>query len=174
MQSECLHFCYFAVSVSRFILAMYSVRSFCMCSSNACLAFKNSQFLNAFFQNLYTKSQFFVSRADSQRVLFRSSNHMGVGGSSHYQLVDLMSRALNVVFNLCTSFSHYKKYITILLFSLNFCTLACIFASLNTLISVFYLSCIRDHKIQQQLKRMGVGASSEDDQIHSGRCLQLD
>ncbi|XP_068896560.1 disintegrin and metalloproteinase domain-containing protein unc-71 isoform X5 [Tenebrio molitor] len=48
------------------------------------------------------------SRADSQRVLFRSSNHMGAGGPSHYQ----------------------------------------------------------EHKMQQ-LKRMGVGSASEDDQGHS-------
>ncbi|XP_063921838.1 disintegrin and metalloproteinase domain-containing protein unc-71 isoform X2 [Zophobas morio] len=47
-------------------------------------------------------------RADSQRVLFRSSNHMGAGGPSHYQ----------------------------------------------------------EHKMQQ-LKRMGVGSASEEDQGHS-------
>ncbi|XP_044261507.1 disintegrin and metalloproteinase domain-containing protein 11 isoform X8 [Tribolium madens] len=49
-----------------------------------------------------------LSRADSQRVLFRSSNHMGAGGPSQFQ----------------------------------------------------------EHKMQQ-LKRMGVGATSEDDQGHS-------
>ncbi|XP_072380540.1 uncharacterized protein [Diabrotica undecimpunctata] len=49
------------------------------------------------------------SRADSQRVLFRPSNHMGAGGAAHFQ----------------------------------------------------------DHKMQQ-LKRMGVGSSGEEDQGHSG------
>ncbi|KAJ8911453.1 hypothetical protein NQ315_013815 [Exocentrus adspersus] len=61
-------------------------------------------------------------RADSQRVLFRPSNHMGSGGASHFQ-----------------SFSVSNQFLTY----------------------------HREHKIQQ-LKRMGLGSTSEDDQGHSG------